>query len=807
MPLLAKSQSGTVTGLWGQAFIEMPDGTFKPLHIGDKVHWADQLLTTQDGIVQITRPDGEVVAVQPDDVDRDIAAVDQGEIDIAPAAGLAGGGEGGLTPGLRVDRVSESVSPLSYAFDAPRALPATLVPGVQQPFLADDLGNPPGSTADNTAPTVTATSGAVSESGLPGGVTDPNAPYAEPTVFVGRIDVTDPDGDATTLALRGPVGVQTADGRDVVWRADGGGGLVGEAGGTTVATLTVDGGGQYTFTLLQPLRHGGAGEDSLTLTFGVSASDGRGGSGTGEFTVTVRDDIPTQLIPVHDAVLLQDTNVLIALDVSGSMDKDSGIDGMTRLQAAVKSLETLLDQYGQFGHVAVRLVTFSDTAQALGTGWVDAGEAKTLLAGLAAEGGTNYDLALSALQAAFGGEGKIEGAQNVAYFLSDGDPTLSDVFPISIAHGGNNDGTATNPELGDGIDAGEASAWTAFLQANHITAHAIGLGDGVHQVNLDPIAHDGALATGLDATVVTDFGQLASVLSGTVKQSANGSLVQGQLLGADGWGHVASVTVDGVVHTYDAAHPVMTFTTALGQALTLDFNSGAYTYAVASPLSADAREVFAYSLADKDGDVAGASLVIDVNHTTVLQGGPAGDVLQAEGPGTHIMLGEAGDDVLTGGPGADQLFGHAGHDTLIGGAGSDMLDGGAGSDVFRWTLGDAVPGAASGPVDTIRDFDARAVGEGGDVLDLRDLLVGEDGAAGAISLTDYIGIETRGADTVLHVSSTGGLGGGAATSGANQQIVLEGVHLAVGLGLPAEASTAQIIGEMIGHGKLLVDSA
>ena len=141
MPLLAKSQSGTVTALWGQAFIEMPDGSFRPLKVGDKVEWADQILTSQDGIVQIMRPDGQVASLQaePTNIDREIAGLEDGELDFATAAGLTGGGEGGLTPGLRVDRVSESVSPLAFTYDTALATPGIPLGGVEQPFLADAL--------------------------------------------------------------------------------------------------------------------------------------------------------------------------------------------------------------------------------------------------------------------------------------------------------------------------------------------------------------------------------------------------------------------------------------------------------------------------------------------------------------------------------------------------------------------------------------------------------------------------------------------------------------------------------------------
>lgn len=1082
MPLLAKSQSGTVTALWGTAFLQLPDGTLKPIKVGDPLNWGEQILTSQDGIVQITRPDGQMAelradALAPSDLDRDIAGLEDGEIDFATAAGLTGGGEGGLTPGLRVDRVSESVTPLNFAFETAGLGPGAPLGGVEQPFIADQVpavtlptlsvgnastiegGNavftvslsapsstpqtyslalsdgtatqgqdyantlevsfdnggtwaavlngqvvlpagqtgfltrvptlddnvteatetftltvsgagtangsaagtgsivdndaPPvldldandssgttgsgyqtsyaengepvrladadvsitdadstilkgatitltnaqagdvlsvlgtlpsgitaavngsivtltgdaslaayqaalreigfSSTSDNPsttarsveitvtdggqisntalttievvgvndAPTVTATSGTVSEEGLPGGATDPNAPSPESAVFSGKIDVSDPDGDVTTVTLTGPSGIYGSNGSEVIWTSDGNGGLIGAAGPTTVATLTIDAAGNYTFELQGALKHSAQGEDTLDLTFGVSASDGRGGTGTTSFTITVQDDMPATLLPVTDTVQVLDTNVLIVLDVSGSMNNQSGIGNLSSLQAAIQSINALLDSYDQFGNVSVRLVTFSDTVQALGTTWVSIAQAKTLLANISAIGSTNYDYGLSAAEDAFASDGKISGAQNVSYFFSDGDPTLSDTNPTGTAFGGNNDGNVTNPELGDGIDALEEAAWQAFLDANRITSYVVGLGASVNQSNLNPIAYDGQSSSDLDATVVTDLAQLGSVLAGTVKQTTSGSLSDGQLLGADGFGHIQSITVDGVEYTYDAATPVVSISTALGQLLTVNFDTGAYTYSVREAVGSSATENFSYTLVDKDGDLASSTLTIEVQRTVVAEGSASADTLTGQLADANVILGHAGDDTIIGGSVADQLFGNEGNDvlrglggddflhggadndTLVGGVGSDTLVGGLGSDVFRWSLGDGGTEVASRPVDTIKDFDVAAPAAGGDVLDLRDLLVGEN----AGNLSNYLNFDTTGSSTVIRVSTTGGFANGTYASGADhQQIVLEGVNLRSGLGLAADASGAQIIGKLIENGKLLVDN-
>ncbi|MFZ5527208.1 MAG: type I secretion C-terminal target domain-containing protein [Pseudomonadota bacterium] len=128
--------------------------------------------------------------------------------------------------------------------------------------------------------------------------------------------------------------------------------------------------------------------------------------------------------------------------------------------------------------------------------------------------------------------------------------------------------------------------------------------------------------------------------------------------------------------------------------------------------------------------------------------------------------------------------------------------------MFRWSLADAGSAPASRAVDTIKDFDVAAPAAGGDVLDLRDLLQGENTTGGVGNLANYLDFETSGSGTVIRVSPTGGFANGTYASGSDhQQIVLEGVNLRSGLGLDANATGAQIIGKLLESGKLLVDNA
>ena len=62
MPTIHLTAQGKVTGLWGHAIIKGADGRAHPLKLGDIVRRGDVILTTQDGIVELTS-DGSAAPV------------------------------------------------------------------------------------------------------------------------------------------------------------------------------------------------------------------------------------------------------------------------------------------------------------------------------------------------------------------------------------------------------------------------------------------------------------------------------------------------------------------------------------------------------------------------------------------------------------------------------------------------------------------------------------------------------------------------------------------------------------------------
>ena len=95
------------------------------------------------------------------------------------------------------------------------------------------------------------------------------------------------------------------------------------------------------------------------------------------------------------------------------------------------------------------------------------------------------------------------------------------------------------------------------------------------------------------------------------------------------------------------------------------------------------------------------------------------------------------------------------------------------------------------------DFDSVAFS---DKLDLRDLLQGEIANPALQNLEGYLHFEKSGANTVVHVSSTGGFSTGYSSSAEDQTIVLQNVDLVGSL-----TTDQAIIQNLLNQGKLITD--
>ncbi|MBZ0105575.1 MAG: tandem-95 repeat protein, partial [Sulfuricella denitrificans] len=209
---------------------------------------------------------------------------------------------------------------------------------------------------------------------------------------------------------------------------------------------------------------------------------------------------------------------------------------------------------------------------------------------------------------------------------------------------------------------------------------------------------------------------------------------------------------------------------------------------------------------------AGNDTITGGSGDDVISGGDGDDNLSG-GTGNDVVRGDAGNDTISGGSGNDKLEGGAGNDVINGNTGSDTISGGAGNDtltggdavglpetdVFVWTLADAgAPGTPA--VDTITDFNTASAATGGDVLDLRDLLSGENHTVGTGNLSSYLHFEYTGVDTNTHVSSYGGFSNGFTMSAVDQTIITQGADL-----VGAATTDQQVIQDLLDKGKLITD--
>lgn len=1056
MPILAMS-AGTVTAVWGNAFVRLPNGSLKPVQVGDKVKGGERILTDEDGIVEISPAKGASVLVKaiaaPEAVNKAIAGIEGQDPDQAPAAGLTGGAEGGMQPGLRVDRVSESVGQQAFDFGTgPGQANAPLGSSADQRLLASPQGAPEAApqasinnvdvnegagsavftiTLDNpsTSPVTiqyttqegsasshgdfTPTSGSVTfnpgetsksvtvpvkndavyegseqftvklsaptnaalakDTGLatihddgtgsvptdvvpdddrPHVVSVSDAQTTEGGELAFHVQVSNSSTTVTTLTLKlsglgehpatpgtdtapeikvsvgngeplpaqidadgiitfplpaftGPetdivVHVYTkADGQveglealqlsvttphDTVMPANTGAGVIVDADtrpymlvlngepavegspvgfnvvlthassepvtvklalanltdasgvpeadgarigldtGTQLEYETADGSwvpvpssGLLTFSPGDTLLHVRVATvddkevestEYVKLVATVVAGDTANGLNvpTSNKTALIDNDLPP-VAAIHDHVSATDTNLMIVLDTSGSMNSDSGIHGLTRMDAAIEAIKNLLDRYDQIGDVAVRLVLFSTNASEQGSAWLSVSDAKALLASMehTGDGATYYNHALSAAKTAFDTvDGKLGNAQNVAYFLSDGVPTEPHV--------------GTN--FGDGrLSAEEQLDWLRFVDSHQIKSYAIGMGGDVSNTFLDGIACDGQASADTNGVVVSDFAQLDQVLSGTTHDFVQGSISTAGALGQAGseFLHVSSIVVDGAEHAFQSG--VLTVHTNLGGLFSIDMSTGEYSYAAPAQLADGvATETIGFSLINAQGQTSTSTLDIQFDHTHVIAGTSVSESLTGSNTvdwlmgrqGNDTIVADGGNDQLFGNAGNDELHGDAGDDLLVGGQGNDTMFGGSGSDVFAWHLSDrgASGAEADRAVDTLKDFDAHAPSAGGDVLDLRDLLQGENTAGGTGNLDHYLQFDTTGGNTVIKVGPTGDFVPGDTASGtASQHIVIEGGHFLTDLGLDTSATNVQIIAKLLQQGNLLVDHA
>ncbi|MFI8481218.1 retention module-containing protein [Pseudomonas sp. NPDC078700] len=449
----------------------------------------------------------------------------------------------------------------------------------------------------------------------------------------------------------------------------------------------------------------------------------------------------------------KDYNIALILDRSGSMadDPDGAGGHSSRLSLLKDAVRSFLDKLEAHpGNINVALVIFSSTSSLLLSGSLDDVQAalsgnRDALDKVTADGGTNYEAAFKTANAWFAG---VEGNhyENLAYFLTDGDPTT---------HNNDNSDTGTVVNINDVNRALD----DASVLMGRAELHAIGIGSGINSDVLryfDNTEHQpGNVSTHVaGGTVTATTGQPEIVLTAD------------QLFASLDPGHTTpgSLSTLGNDHLVGGGGDDLIF----GDALNTTWIAG---YETAAP---------------------GFQVLVD--HLTSVNGGTAPSQAQivsfietnAEALGLSVPN-SGGNDRLEGGSGNDWLFAQGGDDLLIGGIGNDQLFGGTGADKFVWTADDR----GSGSHDVVHDFSAAQ----GDALDLSSLLVGVADPGNANELSAYLNFAPSGggADTQINISSSGHV---ADPGSIDQTVTLANVTLSGG-------DTAGIIQNMLDNHTLV----
>ncbi|MDC7698454.1 type I secretion C-terminal target domain-containing protein, partial [Vogesella indigofera] len=407
--------------------------------------------------------------------------------------------------------------------------------------------------------------------------------------------------------------------------------------------------------------------------------------------------------------------------------------------------------------------------------------------------------------------GVIDNSGTIALAAAGSDTVLELLFPAAELSGG---GQLLLSDSAQNVIVG-GTADTVLHNVDNTIAGAGQLGAGQLQ-----LLNQGTIVASGNNALVIDTGSHAVDNRGTLAATGSGGLlIESDLLNSGVlWANHGNVTVQGDVsgdgEAVISGAAVLALEGAVVQAQSVQFAddaSGTLQLANATAFDGsisgfDAGNRLAlldvafvansqlHYLANDDGSggrltvsdgINSAQLALDGVYTAsgMQAGATGGSELSYSAPAvSHVMQGGLADDTLISG---------AANDVLAGGKGNDTLQGGVGVDTFSWQLADLSEGVASR--DVISDFDNRSVAEGGDIIDLHDLLPADNDLLAA-----SLHFRLEDGSTVIEVSPLG-------DSQASQSIVLSGVDLLHDASSGQLLSDHDILQKMLDSGKLRHD--
>ncbi|TCB78450.1 Ig-like domain-containing protein [Acinetobacter sp. ANC 4173] len=566
-------------------------------------------------------------------------------------------------------------------------------------------------------------------------------------------------GNLTNVAVTGPSGI-TSEGQPVTWNGSITAGvytLTGTAGGKEVAVLTLSTSGAYTFTLKQPLDHSiGSLENILGLGFTIASTDAVGTTNS-TLVINVEDDSPIAAPNTIHNVDVQPAAIEGDLVVSYGADhghvQSISVDGYT---LTYSSITDSISASGTAGSITYSFNAVNDELT------INKGTGEVLVVDMLT-GHYSY----SSLAITTAAQAPIVGINKSASLLG-----------------------LVNAEALDLIGIGTNQLLTAVDPNNDIKSVVVNAGAAIsigvlNYYKLDWSA-EMAAEFGIKVVEENDIINLLLVTTQSYSKLTITSLDGGPIDNFKLNEFLATV----YVHQYGVD------LVSLGLAPTISI-SATDSQPVTSTTSY--TDLLGVSLLDPSNDPAG--VVEGTSGTNTLNGTNGDDRLYGYA-GNDNLTGNQGNDLLRGGAGNDTLSGGAGNDILSGGTGNDTLTGGSGNDTFLWEKGDQ--GTVVAPaVDTIIDFSKQLVAGGGDILDLRGLLVGELAKGTSIgNLANYLYFVFDGTNTILYISTAGTLSAATPATTSDQHITFSNVDL-----VGSYTTQQEIISNLLKNGNLLVDQA
>ncbi|MGQ0527958.1 MAG: T1SS-143 repeat domain-containing protein, partial [Alphaproteobacteria bacterium] len=368
------------------------------------------------------------------------------------------------------------------------------------------------------------------------------------------------------------------------------GSYVGTAGGQTVFTLAIQANGQYTFNLLQSVDHPNTGDpsDNYQISFGVSATDGDGDTGSGTIFINITDDGPVASGGGGD--VFEGPLVNAPISVSGNATVDYGADGA----GYVETTGTFVVQRAVGGDV----LTLTSNGETVTVVAAADGYTGTLPGGAIA-----FTLVID----------PVTGNHTYTQFVAFDHPDTTDPHDvISLTFGA---------QAVD--DDGDTSPFTIVINV---------MDDGATSYN-DINTYDASVSSETTGNVIT---------------GENGGSGAADDTSPDGNVYVSAIALGNVVYTIPEGGST-NVESAFGTLLI--FSTGAYIYTLRDGVNNDSTDVFTYTLLDGDGDATEATLVINaVNINAVSQVSEAALLsnFAADAVLSYDLANQTGDDSLTG---------------------------------------------------------------------------------------------------------------------------------------------------------------